>query len=103
MNAFLTVSLCLCALAALSDAVTVKVGDFSFPLESVKKLKDLLNAHHARSPRHVVTVCDDPDLPTEFQLICASPNSEALLKQLEAIARNSEVCEICANVACSGC
>ncbi|XP_077167688.1 guanylin [Paroedura picta] len=101
MNAFLTVSLCLCALAAVSDGVTVKVGDLTFPLESVKKLKDL--ALPAQRPRGVTSTCDDPKLPTEFQSICASPKSRPLLTELVAIARDAEICEICANIACSGC
>ncbi|XP_060115096.1 guanylin [Heteronotia binoei] len=103
MNAFLTVSLCLCALAVVTDGVTVKVGDFQFPLETVKKLKDLSSAPSAQRSRSGISLCDHPKLPTEFLTICASPKSRPLLADLELIARDSEVCEICANIACSGC
>ncbi|XP_015273319.1 PREDICTED: guanylin-like [Gekko japonicus] len=103
MNVFLTVSLCLCALAVVSDGVTVKVGDYSFPLESVKKLKDFSSALPAQRSRSAVSVCDNPKLPEEFQVICTRPKARPLMARLEAIARDSEVCEICANIACSGC
>ncbi|KAL8198533.1 UNVERIFIED_CONTAM: hypothetical protein K2H54_015227 [Gekko kuhli] len=103
MNTFLTVSLCLCALAVVSAGVTVKVGDYSFPLESVKKLKDLPSASPTQRSRSVVRMCDDPKLPREFQVMCTRPKARPLLARFAAIARDSEVCEICANIACSGC
>nr|XP_056721517.1 guanylin [Euleptes europaea] len=102
MNTLLTVSLCLCALAVLSEGVTVRVAEYSFPLQSVKKLKYLPRAPPTRI-RNAVNMCNNPNLPTEFESICVRPNSQQLLKQLQAIARDSEACEICANVACSGC
>ncbi|XP_054857005.1 guanylin [Eublepharis macularius] len=103
MNPFLTVSLCLCALAVLSDGVTVKVGDYSFPLESVKKLKELSAEPAARSSHNAINLCNSPKLTEEFHSICASPKSGPLLRKLGAIAENIEICEICANIACSGC
>ncbi|XP_042335812.1 guanylin [Sceloporus undulatus] len=106
MNAYLAVALGLFALVAFSDGVTVKVGDFSFPLESVKQLKYLQDAA-PKSPRlrfnKSLYVCANPQLPAEFKPLCASPKANSLVRQLDGIAREVQICEICANVACSGC
>ncbi|XP_067329016.1 guanylin-like [Anolis sagrei] len=106
MNAYLVAAVCLCSLVAFSDGVTVKVDDFSFSLESVKQLKSLIDATPL-NPRlrfnRVVYVCANPQLPTEIRPLCSSPKASPVLTQLVSIARESAVCEICANVACSGC
>ncbi|XP_063001448.1 guanylin [Elgaria multicarinata webbii] len=108
MNAVLTVTLCLCALASFSSGVTVKVGDFSFSLASVKQLKNLLEeipkAKIARMSSDVLlSVCENAMLPAEFKPLCASPRAAALLQELEPITQNPEICEACGNIACSGC
>ncbi|XP_053865342.1 guanylin [Malaclemys terrapin pileata] len=107
MKAFLTAVLCLCTLAAFSDCVTVQVGEFSFPLESVKKLKDLLDSSVTRNP-HVLSIrsaslCANPDIPKEFLKLCATPDADQIFEDLKPIARSPELCEICAFAACAGC
>ncbi|XP_006123698.1 guanylin [Pelodiscus sinensis] len=107
MKTLLTAALCLCTLAAFSDCVTVQVGKFSFPLESVKKLKGLLDSPVAKNPQlrsaSFTPPCDNPDLPTEFQSLCAAPNADMIFQDLKPIARSPELCEICAFAACAGC
>ncbi|XP_044308228.1 guanylin-like [Varanus komodoensis] len=106
MNTCVAVTLCLCALACLSDGVSVKVGDYSFPLELVKQLKNLQGAsamHPRMRSSTSVPVCSHPKLPAEFAPLCASPGAESLIRELSDIAGDPETCEICANVACSGC
>ncbi|XP_066492870.1 guanylin [Tiliqua scincoides] len=106
MNTYLTVALCVCAVAAFADGVTVTVEDFKFSLESVKKLNGLKKAPFA-DPRvqrsRAVPECLDPELPKEFVPLCSSPRAPQLFEKLGAIAREAAICEICANVACSGC
>ncbi|XP_067423280.1 guanylin [Emydura macquarii macquarii] len=107
MKALLTAALCLCALAAFSDCVTVQVGEFSFSLESVKKLKDLLGNPGSRNPalRSAISVpvCANPALPKEFLQLCAAPNADQMFATLRPIARSPDICEICAFAACAGC
>ncbi|XP_004371934.1 guanylin [Trichechus manatus latirostris] len=114
MNTFLLSVLCLLgAWAALADGVTVQDGDFSFPLESVKKLKDLQGLQDpwigkdrkARSAsRSVVPVlCSYPEFPKELEPVCKEPNAQEILQRLEAIAQEPSMCEICAYAACAGC
>ncbi|XP_008123614.1 guanylin [Anolis carolinensis] len=106
MNAYLVAVVCLCSLVTFSNGVTVKVEDFSFSLESVKQLKFVMDAV-PRSPRlrssRVPYVCSNPLLPAEIKPLCSSPKAPRLVPQLVSIARDSAICEICANVACSGC
>ncbi|XP_048206991.1 guanylin [Perognathus longimembris pacificus] len=115
MNACLLSALCLLgAWATLAGSVTVKDGDFSFPLESVKKLKDLgelpeprLGSRRKLSPklRESVTprLCSYTDFPEALKPICKEPNAEEILGRLEAIAQDPGTCEICAYAACTGC
>ncbi|XP_003415582.1 guanylin [Loxodonta africana] len=114
MNAFLLSALCLLgAWAALADGVTVQDGDFSFPLESVKKLKDLQELQKPRIGNHrkarlaagpeVPILCSNPEFPEELQPICKEPNAQEILQRLEAIAQDPSICEICAYAACAGC
>ncbi|KAM9241738.1 guanylin [Dugong dugon] len=88
-------------------------GDFSFPLESVKKLKDLQGLHDAGigkdrkarlARRSVVPIlCSYPGFPKELEPVCNEPNAQEILQRLEAIAQEPSTCEICAYAACAGC
>uniref|UniRef100_A0A6J0V556 Guanylin n=1 Tax=Pogona vitticeps TaxID=103695 RepID=A0A6J0V556_9SAUR len=106
MNIYLTVTLCLSALLAISDGVTVTVDDFSVSLESVKQLKVLLDAE-PRNPRfrssRYLAVCTHPQLPAEIAPVCSSSRAPSVFQKLEFVARDATICEICAYVACSGC
>ncbi|XP_032755021.1 guanylin [Rattus rattus] len=115
MNAWLLSVLCLLgALAVLVEGVTVQDGDLSFPLESVKQLKNLrevqepiLMSHKkfaVRLPKPVAAeLCSQPAFPEALRPLCEKPNAEEILQRLEAIAQDPNTCEICAYAACTGC
>uniref|UniRef100_A0A663ESY6 Guanylate cyclase activator 2B n=1 Tax=Aquila chrysaetos chrysaetos TaxID=223781 RepID=A0A663ESY6_AQUCH len=78
-------------------------GDLKFSLESVKKLKELMNENRHINPRMVVSMasyspCDEKDLPEEFQSVCKREDASMIFERLKA-----DLCEICANAACAGC
>ncbi|EHA99301.1 Guanylin [Heterocephalus glaber] len=108
MNSFLLSALWLLGVwAALAGGVTVQDGDFSFPLESVKKLKDLREiqepAVEGRRKLVALPLCSHPGFPEELRLVCREPNAPDILHRLEAIAQDPSTCEICAYAACAGC
>ncbi|XP_001503217.1 guanylin isoform X2 [Equus asinus] len=111
MNTFLLSALCLLWVqAALAGGVTVQDGEFSFSLESVKKLKDLreLQAPSTRNRREVdgslaPILCRYPKFPEELKPICKERNAREILQRLETIAQDPRMCEICAFAACAGC
>ncbi|XP_069803851.1 guanylin-like [Dendropsophus ebraccatus] len=102
--------LCLLALVHISAEVTVKVGDFTFPLETVKKLKEIVEDTEL-GDNHV-----QRDEMTSYQEMCSAlPGLRDLcatqrpgliietLRGLERVAEDLDECEICAFAACSGC
>ncbi|OWK05534.1 GUCA2A [Cervus elaphus hippelaphus] len=109
MNTFLLSALCLLgAWATLTEGVIVKDGDFSFSLESVKKLKDLQELQEPRIPRNsggliAPNLCSLPNFPEELRPLCKEPNAQEILDRLGAIAADPSTCEICAYAACAGC
>ncbi|XP_019499272.1 PREDICTED: guanylin [Hipposideros armiger] len=111
MNTFLLATLCLLgAWAALAEGVTVQDGKFSFPLESVKKLKDLQQLqkpsiwNRRKFDRAMVpNQCGNPKFPKELKPLCKEPNAQEILQRLEAIAEDPSTCELCAYAACAGC
>ncbi|XP_015995452.1 guanylin [Rousettus aegyptiacus] len=108
MNTFLLATLCLLgAWAALVGGVTVQDGEFSFSLESVKKLKKLQEPriwNHRQLDGPVdSTLCSHPKFPEELKPLCKKPDAQEILQRLGAIADDPSVCEICAYAACTGC
>ncbi|XP_045402414.1 guanylin [Lemur catta] len=107
MNTFLLSMLCLLgAWAGLAEGVTVQDGEFSFSLESVKKLKGLREPQELRiTPGQSVApvLCSNPEFPEELQPLCEEPNAQEILERMEAIAADPSTCEICAYAACAGC
>ncbi|XP_074153718.1 guanylin [Sminthopsis crassicaudata] len=105
MNIFLLSALCLCGLTTLVGSITVQDGDFSYPLESVKKLKDLKQSgtRFRRVQDYDVYLCNNPDLPKDLKPICAQSDAGEVFQRLGAIAEDSHSCEICAFAACAGC
>ncbi|XP_008926931.1 guanylin [Manacus vitellinus] len=90
-----------------SWAVYVQDGDLKFPLESVKKLKELMDENRPVSPRMVVpvashTLCQEKSLPEEFQSVCKREDAPKIFQRL-SLAAQDDLCEICANAACAGC
>ncbi|XP_026354142.1 guanylin [Ursus arctos] len=111
MNTILLSALCfLGTWAVLAGGVTVQDGRFSFPLDSVKKLKDLRELQEPSiwkgrksagpaAPR----VCSHLKFPAELKPLCKETNAQDILHRLEAIAEDPSACEICAFAACAGC
>ncbi|XP_048879010.1 guanylin-like [Brienomyrus brachyistius] len=89
--------------------VRVWDGELSFTLESVKLLKELMDDGDAvdSSPQLLksdpVTACADPRLPVEFQSVCQDKSPGAVFTRLVNVLRDPYLCEICVNVACTGC
>ncbi|NWU16227.1 GUC2A protein, partial [Cephalopterus ornatus] len=82
-------------------------GDLKFPLESVKKLKELMDGYKPTSPRTVVpmathALCHEKSLPEEFQSVCKREDAQKIFQRL-SLAAEDDLCEICANAACAGC
>ncbi|CAD7684140.1 unnamed protein product [Nyctereutes procyonoides] len=111
MNTFLLSALCLLgAWAVLAEGVTVQDGDFSFPLESVKKLKALgelqersMRSSSKRGGPALPTACSHRKFPEELRPLCKEPNAPEILGRLASIAQDPRSCEICAFAACAGC
>ncbi|NXE83400.1 GUC2A protein, partial [Cochlearius cochlearius] len=91
-----------------SQAVYVQDGDLKFSLESVKKLKELMDENRHINPRMAVSMasyypCDEKDLPEEFQPVCKREDAPKIFERLYLAVRVDDLCEICANAACAGC
>ncbi|XP_036599061.1 guanylin [Trichosurus vulpecula] len=105
MNILLLSALCLCGLATLVGSVTVQDGDFFYPLESVKKLKDLQESgmKTQKAQGYGVYLCDHPDFPKDLESMCTRSDAAQAFQRIGAIAVDSHTCEICAFAACAGC
>ncbi|NXY78541.1 GUC2A protein, partial [Glareola pratincola] len=109
MKAFLSFTvLAVLLLVHSSQAVYVKDGDLKFSLESVKKLKELMDENRHINPRMVVSEssyspCDEKDLPEEFLSVCKREDASMIFERLNLAVREDDLCEICANAACAGC
>lgn len=78
---------------------------FRVQLKSVKKLSDL-EGQWAPSPRLQAqspqpSVCHHSALPPDLQPICQSEEAASIFQALRTIAGDD--CELCVNVACTGC
>ncbi|XP_075386149.1 guanylate cyclase activator 2B [Tenrec ecaudatus] len=95
----------LLALLQGTQAVYIKYQGFEVQLESVKKMRDLERQQASSTHLHVKSllpsVCQHPALPRDLQPICASTDAARIFGALQAIA--SDDCELCVNVACTGC
>ncbi|XP_071431863.1 guanylin-like [Pithys albifrons albifrons] len=98
--------LVLLVLGHSSWAVYVQDGDLKFPLESVKKLKELMDGNRPINPRMVPmgshSLCQEKSLPAEFQPLCKREDAPRVFQRL-SLAAGDDLCEICANAACAGC
>ncbi|XP_009504500.1 guanylin-like [Phalacrocorax carbo] len=109
MKGFLSfIVLAVLLLVHISQAVYVQDGDLKFSLESVKKLKKLMDENRQINPRMLVSMssyspCDEKELPEEFQCVCKREDASMIFERLNLAVREVDLCEICANAACAGC
>ncbi|XP_008065362.1 guanylate cyclase activator 2B [Carlito syrichta] len=99
------VAMVLLLLLQSTQSVYIQYQGFQVQLESVKKLSDL-EGQQVPSPRLRVqslppSVCHHPALPQDLQPVCASQEAAGIFKTLRSIANDD--CELCVNVACTGC
>ncbi|KAM9444302.1 guanylin-like [Clarias gariepinus] len=108
MKTIISIGLLLTALCLVSEAVQVQDGEYSFSIESVKVLQQLLDSSSAlkqQNPRLVKTsysaICANPTLPQEFIGLCQQKGSALVFSRLAAV--RMDVCELCSFKACTGC
>ncbi|XP_036602729.1 guanylate cyclase activator 2B [Trichosurus vulpecula] len=92
-------------LAQNTQSVLIKYEGLQVKLESVKKLDELLEQPGDPSPQmrmeDPLSLCSNPQLPSDLQPVCKTPNAADTFKALRSIAQDD--CELCVNVACTGC
>ncbi|XP_025712147.1 guanylate cyclase activator 2B [Callorhinus ursinus] len=88
-----------------THSVYIQYQGFQVQLESVKKLSDLEGRWGPRSYPQTQSlapsVCHHPALPPDLQPVCASKEADSVFEDLKSIAKDN--CELCVNVACTGC
>uniref|UniRef100_A0A8C9JYN0 Guanylate cyclase activator 2B n=1 Tax=Panthera tigris altaica TaxID=74533 RepID=A0A8C9JYN0_PANTA len=84
-----------------TQSVYIQYQGFQVQLESVKKLSNLEQQWLANPPLQVPSVCHHPALPQDLQPICASREAASVFQALRTMANDD--CELCVNVACTGC
>ncbi|XP_075046076.1 guanylin-like [Mixophyes fleayi] len=108
-----TRALGLLLLIHLCGSVTVKVGDLTFTLDSVKTFKEIKDGSHTVELRSggndyksYVKICKNEDLPDEIKAVCDIEDVslvEETFKGLDSVTDHVDVCEVCAFAACTGC
>ncbi|KAM5265337.1 guanylate cyclase activator 2B [Hipposideros larvatus] len=88
-----------------TESVYIQYRGFQVQLESVKNLSDL-ERQWAFSPRlqawsTLPIPCYHLALPPDLKPICTSREAASIFKSLKTIAEDN--CELCENIACTGC
>ncbi|KAG3282896.1 guanylate cyclase activator 2B [Ictidomys tridecemlineatus] len=88
-----------------TQSVLIKYQGFEVQLESVKKLS-ALEGQQEPSPdlqtkSLLPSVCHHPALPQDLRPVCTSQEAASIFQTLRTIANDD--CELCVNVACTGC
>ncbi|XP_076718730.1 guanylate cyclase activator 2B [Callospermophilus lateralis] len=88
-----------------TQSVHIKYQGFEVQLESVKKLSALEGQQepspHLQTKSLLPSVCHHPALPQDLRPICTSQEAASIFQTLRTIANDD--CELCVNVACTGC
>ncbi|XP_058536462.1 guanylate cyclase activator 2B [Ochotona princeps] len=74
---------------------------FKVQLESVKKLINLEDDQVTTDKNFPPPICRHPALPLDLQPVCTSQEAVSIFSSLRSIAMDN--CELCVNVACTGC
>ncbi|XP_066528420.1 guanylin [Hoplias malabaricus] len=101
----LTASLFLASCILITLSVKVTDSGFSFSLEAVKILKHIMEISEGDDPQlsSPLPLCANPELPDEFLEVCQREDRDQIFSNLVQIISPPDLCEICANVACTGC
>ncbi|XP_053508489.1 guanylin [Ictalurus furcatus] len=103
----LTVSFLLTSCFLSSQSIKVTDSGFTFTLEAVKILKQLMESLENENPdlsaSPPVPLCINPNLPEEFLEVCQREDQDRIFANLVQIITPPDPCEICANAACTGC
>ncbi|XP_004678921.1 PREDICTED: guanylate cyclase activator 2B [Condylura cristata] len=89
-----------------TQAVSIQYQGFQVQLESVKKLSNLekwVPSPRLRAQTVLHSVCHHPALPQDLRPICGSQEADSIFQALRIIASDNDDCELCVNVACTGC
>ncbi|XP_053308182.1 guanylin-like isoform X2 [Spea bombifrons] len=86
-----------------ADALKVQVGKFTYSLESVMKLKQLMDDDREEPGVSPHDLCSHHKLPEEFSPVCEEQDAPDIFVKLVEAAINLDECELCANPACPGC
>ncbi|KAM6977936.1 guanylin-like [Aplochiton taeniatus] len=93
----------------LTNPVLVTDGKYTFTLDAVQELAQLMggaNAAGNHNPRFVragaMTACANLSLPADFKPVCQAQDWTTLTR-LAFVGANPYECEICTFVACTGC
>ncbi|XP_074047418.1 guanylate cyclase activator 2B [Macrotis lagotis] len=97
----LVVAAMLLMLAQNTQSVFIQFGSLKVTLESVKSLEELGFSPQERSQHGASVVCNNPNLPSDLKPVCQNDRATLIFKALRNIAQDD--CELCINVACTGC
>ncbi|XP_006904053.1 guanylate cyclase activator 2B [Pteropus alecto] len=99
------VAVVLLVLLQSTQSVYIQYQGFRVQLDSVKKLNDLEKqlafSPHLQAQNVLPTPCYHQALPPDLQPICTSTEAATTFQALKTIANDD--CELCVNVACTGC
>ncbi|XP_040829978.1 guanylate cyclase activator 2B [Ochotona curzoniae] len=95
------VALLLLLLPLNTQSVYIHYKGFKVQLESVKKLINLEDDQVTNDRNFPPPVCRHPALPLDLQPVCTSQEAVSIFSSLRSIATDN--CELCVNVACTGC
>ncbi|KAI5947249.1 guanylate cyclase activator 2B [Manis javanica] len=99
------VAMVLLVLLQDTQSVYIQYQGFQVQLESVQKLSNLegqrVASPHLQAQSRLPSVCHHPALPLDLQPVCTSEEAASIFQALCAIAKDD--CELCVNVACTGC
>uniref|UniRef100_A0A8C8ZFX3 Guanylate cyclase activator 2B n=1 Tax=Prolemur simus TaxID=1328070 RepID=A0A8C8ZFX3_PROSS len=88
-----------------SQSVRIEYQGFEVQLESVKKLSELeqqwMPSPRLQTQTLLPAVCHEPALPSDLQPVCTSQDAASIFTALKSIANDE--CELCVNIACTGC